>query len=143
MANETVLVLTGIGVAPYSARGLEQSLQPIDGAGQLRRTINGALVDLSETQLRKFTSTISGSDQLSPAVNGIWPGKVVTVDCIAELCYPTSGGAPDRSVVSGSSRVEGAMTYYRPQLTMMVTDWQIKRDEYQAQVSWTLELEEV
>ncbi|MBB4520473.1 UNVERIFIED_ORG: hypothetical protein M2435_001253 [Rhizobium sophorae] len=143
MANETVLVLTGIGVAPYSARGLEQSLQPIDGAGQLRRTINGTLVDLSETQLRKFTSTISGTDQLAPAVNGVWPGRTVTVDCIAELCYPTSGGAPDRSVVSGSSRVEGAMTYYRPQLMMMVTDWQIKRDEYGAQVSWTLELEEV
>jgi hypothetical protein len=143
MANETLLVLTGIGVAPYSARGLDQSLQPIDGAGQLRRTVNGALVNLSETQLRKFTSTISGSDQLSPAVNGIWPGKTVTVDCIAELCFPTSGGAPDRSVVSGSSRVEGAMTYYRPQLSMMVTDWQLKRDEYGAQVSWTLELEEV
>ncbi|MGR9441697.1 hypothetical protein [Rhizobium leguminosarum] len=143
MANETVLVLTGIGVAPYSARGLEQSLQPIDGAGQLRRTINGTLVDLSETQLRKLTSTISGTDQLAPAVNGVWPGKVVTVDCIAELCYPTSGGSPDRSVVSGSSRIEGAMTYYRPQLTMMVTDWQLKRDEYGAQVSWTLEIEEV
>ncbi|TBE54475.1 hypothetical protein U8P68_10920 [Rhizobium ruizarguesonis] len=143
MANETVLVLTGIGVAPYSARGLEQSLQPIDGAGQLRRTVNGTLVDLSETQLRKFTSTITGTDQLSPVVNGVWPGRTVTVDCIAELCYPTSGGSPDRPVVSGSSRVEGAMTYYRPQLSMMVADWQIKRDEYGAQVSWTLELEEV
>ncbi|TBA16106.1 hypothetical protein [Rhizobium ruizarguesonis] len=143
MANETVLVLTGIGVAPYSARGLEQDLQPIDGAGQLRRTVNGTLVDLSETQLRKFTSTISGTDQLSPAVNGVWPGRTVTVDCIAELCYPTSGGSPDRSVVSGSSRIEGAMTYYRPQLAMMVKDWQLRRDEYGAQVSWTLELEEV
>ncbi|MBY5849679.1 hypothetical protein HFN51_03780 [Rhizobium leguminosarum] len=143
MANETVLVLTGIGVAPYSARGLEQSLQPIDGAGQLRRTVNGTLVDLSETQLRKFTSTISGTDQLAPAVNGVWPGRTVTVDCIAELCYPTSGGSPDRSVVSGSSRIEGAMTYYRPQLAMVVKDWQLRRDEYGAQVSWTLELEEV
>ncbi|MDK1386384.1 hypothetical protein QN224_13290 [Sinorhizobium sp. 8-89] len=143
MANETVLVLTGIGVAPYSARGLEQTLQPINGAGQLRRTINGELVDLSEPQLRKFTSTISGSDQLSPALNGIWPGKTVTVDCIAELCYPTSGGSADRPVVSGSSRVEGAMTYYRPQLAMMVTDWQVREDEYGRQVSWTLQLEEV
>ncbi|MBZ7921665.1 hypothetical protein LAC81_07705 [Ensifer adhaerens] len=143
MANETVLVMAGIGVAPYSARGLEQTLQPISGAGQLRRTINGTLVDLSESQMRKFTSTISGSDQLSPALNGIWPGQAVTVDCIAELCYPTSGGSPDRPVVSGSPRVEGAMTYYRPQLSMMVTDWQLREDEYGRQVSWTLQLEEV
>jgi len=143
MANETLLVLSGIGVAPYSARGLEQTLQPIDAAAQLRRTINGALRNLSETQLRKYTTTISGSDQLSPAVNGIWPGKTVTVDCIAELCYPTASGSPDRSVVSGSSRVEGAMTYYRPQLSMMVTEWQLREDEYGRQVSWSLQLEEV
>ncbi|MEJ6845079.1 hypothetical protein V3589_02500 [Sinorhizobium fredii] len=143
MANETLLVLTGIGVAPYSARGLEQTLQPINGAGQLRRTINGTLIDLSESQLRKFTSTISGSDQLSPALNGVWPGETVTVDCIVELCYPTSGGSPDRPVVSGSSRLEGAMTYYRPQLSMRVTDWQIREDEWGREVGWTLQLEEV
>ncbi|TCN30348.1 hypothetical protein [Sinorhizobium americanum] len=143
MANETLLVLTGIGVAPYSARGLEQTLQPINGAGQLRRTINGTLVDLSETQLQKFTSTITGSDQLAPALNGIWPGKQVTVDCIAELCYPTATGSPDRPVVGGSSRVEGTMTYYRPQLTMLVTDWQTREDEWGKQVGWSLQLEEV
>lgn len=143
MANETLLVLTGIGVAPYSARGLEQTLQPISAAGQLRRTINGTLVDLSEEQLRKFTSTISGSDQLSPALNGIWQGMTVTVDCIKELAYPTTTGSPDRPVVPGSSRTEGAFTYYRPRLTMKVIDWQAREDEYQRQVSWTLQLEEV
>ncbi|NEI52721.1 hypothetical protein GR217_34445 [Rhizobium leguminosarum] len=143
MANETLLVLSGIGVAPYSARGLEQTCELIKAAGQLRRTINGALRDLSEPQLRKFSSTITGTDQLSPATNGIWPGKTVTVDCIFELCYPTMSGSADRSVVSGSSRTEGAMTYYRPQLAMMVTDWQLREDEYGRQVAWTLELEEV
>lgn len=143
MANETLLVLTGIGVAPYSARGLEQSLKPISASGQLRRTINGELIDLSETQLRKFSSTISGRDQLSPVTNGIWPGRTVTVSCVAELCYPTSGGSPDRPVVSGSQRVEGDMTYYRPQLTMRVVDWQINEDEWGREVGWSLELEEV
>ena len=143
MANETLLVLTGIGVAPYSARGLEQTCELIKAAGQLRRTVNGALKDLSETQLRKYSSTISGTDQLSPVTSGVWPGKTVTVDCIFEFCYPTATGSAERSVVSGSSRVEGAMTYYRPQLAMMVTDWQLREDEYGRQVAWTLELEEV
>lgn len=143
MSNETLLVMTGIGVAPYSARGLEQTLQPINAAGQLRRTINGALVDLSESQLQKFTSTISGSDHLSPALNGVWPGRTVTVDCIKELGYLTEDGSPDRPVVPGSSRTEGDFTYYRPRLTMKVVDWQGREDEYGRQVNWTLQLEEV
>lgn len=143
MANETLLVLAGIGVAPYSARGLEQTLKPIGGAGQLRRTINGELIDLSEPQLRKYTSTISGGDQLSPVINGIWPGLTVTVDCIAELCYPTATGEADRPVIAGSSRIEGNFTYYRPRLTMKVMDWQISEDEWGREVGWSLELEEV
>lgn len=143
MAEETLLVLTGIGVAPYSARGLEQTLQPVTASGQLRRTINGTLTDLSEMQLRKFRSTISGNDQLSPALNGIWPGATVVVDCIGELAYPTGTGSPDRPVVAGSQRIEGAFTYYRPQLTMKVVDWQLREDEWGRQVGWSLELEEV
>ncbi len=143
MANETLLVLSGVGVAPYSARGLEQTLQPIAASGELRRTINGTLTDLSETQLRKFTSTISGEDQLSPALNGVWVGKTVTVDCIVELCYPTSGGSAARTVVPGSSRVEGDYTYYRPRLSMMVADWRVSEDEWGRTVSWSLQLEEV
>lgn len=143
MANETLLELTGIGVAPYSARGLEQTLKPIDGASELRRDINGTLIDISEPVLRKFRSTITGADHLAPAVNGVWPGTVVTVSCIEELCYPTATGSPDRPVVAGSSRIEGDFTYYRPQLTMMVVDWNLREDEWGRQVSWSLDLEEV
>ena len=143
MADETQLVITGMGVAPYSARGLEQTLQPISGAGQLRRTINGALVDISETALRKFSSTISGTDQLSPAVNGIWPGMSITVDCVVELAYVTASGSADRTVVSGSSRVDGLFTYYRPQLVMRVVEWSVSEDEYGRGVGWELALEEI
>jgi hypothetical protein len=143
MAGETLLAMTGNGIAPYSARGLEQTLQPIAAAGDLQRTINGDLKDLSEPQLRKYTSTITGSDHLSPAVCGIWPGTLVTVDCVAELAYPTATGSPGRPVVAGSSRVEGAYTYYRPQLTMMVVDWNLREDEWGRQVAWSMELEEV
>ena len=143
MADETQLVITGMGVAPYSARGLEQTLQPISGAGQMRRTINGALVDISETALRKFSSTISGTDQLSPAVNGIWPGMSITVDCVVELAYVTASGSADRTVVSGSSRVDGLFTYYRPQLVMRVVEWSVSEDEYGREVGWELALEEI
>lgn len=139
----TVLALTAIGVPPYSARGLTQSLNAIQQAAQLKRTINGALKDLSEEQFHKYASTITGDDQQPPAVDGVWPGLQVTIDCIAELSYKTAGGSPQRTVVAGSSRTEGDFTFYRPQLTMLITDFKIERDEYGAQVQWSMSLEEV
>lgn len=141
--DSTVLRLSGVGVPEFSARGLSQTLEPIDAAGMLRRTINGGLVDLSVANFRKYRSTITGNDQLSPGLNGIWPGMTVTVDCIAELAYLTSGGTAAKTVVSGSSRVEGAWTYYRPQLTMLVTGFSIDHDEWGAACGWSLALEEV
>lgn len=143
MANETLLVLSGEGIAPYSARGLSQTLSPIGAGSYARRTVNGELVDLSSTELRKYSSTISGSDVEAPAFDDMWPGMILTVDCVYELCYKTSGGTPGRTVVSGSSRVEGNYTYYRPQMTMMVVNWSADKDEYGHVTSWSLDLEEV
>lgn len=137
----TLLTITGIGVAPYSARGLKQTLAPVQAASQNRRTINGTLVNTAVTQFRKYKSTISGSDQLSPALAGIWPGMTVTVECIVELA--SGSGTPDRTAVSGSSRTEEGFTYYRPVLIMKVMDYSIESDEWGAQVSWKLDLEEV
>lgn len=140
---ETELTLSGMNVPPYSARGLKMNLVPIKAATQIRRSINGELVDLSESQFRKYAATIKGGDQQPPAVNGIWPGQLVTVGAIVELCYATATGSPDRTVVAGSSRTEGSFTFYRPELDMMVVDLEINRDEWGAQVDWTLSLEEV
>lgn len=143
MANETLLVLSGQGVAPYSARGLTQTLEPIQSAANTRRSINGSLKDLSQPQFRKYSSTITGNDQLAPAVDGLMPGAALTVDCIAELSYKTSGGSPSRPVVPGSSRTDGAYTYYRPRLTMKVVSGpSMTEDEYGRQVQWSLQLEE-
>jgi hypothetical protein len=142
MSDDTLLVLTGIGIPDYSARGLTQTLEPIEAAVSLRRTINGGLVDLSFAQFRKYKSTISCQDQEPPAVDGVWPGHVVTVDCVAELSYP-SGGSPARPVVSGSTRTQGAFVFYRPQLQMRVTGFSVNRNEYGAAVQWQMDLEEL
>lgn len=139
----SVLVITGLDAAPAAIRGATQTLDPIDQSVQLRRTINGTLVDLSDSTFRKYRSTISGNDQLPPAFDGIWPGQQVLVECIAELSYKTSGGTPSRDVVSGSSRTDGNFTFYRPELTMRVVSFTQDTDEYGASVSWSLELEEV
>jgi len=107
----------------------------------LRRTVNGGLKDLSFAQFRKYKLTISCRDQEPPAIDGVWPGRLVTVDCVAELSYPT-GGSPARPFVSGSSHTQGSFVFYRPQLQMLVTSFSVNRDEYGADVQWQMDLEE-
>lgn len=143
MTDNTVLRLHGMGVVPYSARGLTQSLAPIQAAQQLRRDVNGNSQDFSASQFRKFASTITGSDVAPPAINAVWPGTALTVECIAELAYETSTGGPERSEVPGSSREEGDFTYYRPSLDMRVVSFSVQKNEWGAVVSWSLDLEEV
>jgi hypothetical protein len=144
-SSPTLLELTGVGVNPYSARGLTQTLQPIGQATSQRRTVNGTLIDLGFDGFQKYQTTISGNDQAPPVSDGIWPGKLVTVKCIAELCYPTgAAGAPHKTAVAGSSRVEGDFTYYRPELAMMIVNApQMSYDEWGAQIGWSMLLEEV
>jgi hypothetical protein len=139
----TVLTLTGDGVQPYATRGASQTLAPIQQASQLARTVNGVLADLSfDTGFQKYASTLSCSDQTAPAFERSWPGLAVTVGCISELSYKTSGGSPSRPVVSGSERVDGDYTFYRPLLSMRVINYSVQTDEYGAVVSWSMQLEE-
>lgn len=139
----TVLRMQGVGVPPYSARGLKQTLEVIDQSTQLRRTVNGSLKDISFEGFRKYKSNISGSDQQPPNFNGRWPGLQVTVDCIAELAYAQENETPERPVVPGSEFVEGAHTSYRPRLIMRIVNLSISHDEYGRQVDWSLDLEEI
>lgn len=151
-AESTILVLSGMGIPPYSARGLQQTLTHIEQAAGLRRTVNGSLVDLSDPAFRKYASTITGSDIDPPALESAWPGLVLTVDCIPELATPsnteTETGTEteqvfDRTAVPGSVREEAGFTFYRPRLSMRVTGFNINRDEWGAVTDWTLQLEEV
>jgi hypothetical protein len=139
----TLLALSGIGVTPYSARGLHQTYAPIQQALQTKRTVNGVLKDVSSTQFQKYASTISGADQQPPACDGVWPGRLITVDCLFYLSYKTAGGSPSRTEVPGSSYVEGDFTFYRPRLTMLVTAFSSDEDEWNAEITWSMQLEEV
>jgi hypothetical protein len=105
--------------------------------------VNGELRDISFPGFRKYTTTISGDDQLPPAIDGVWPGLEVEVHCLFELQYLTDGGSPARPVVPGSSRVEGSYTLYRPILTCRILNFSVSMDEYGAQNNWSMELEEI
>jgi hypothetical protein len=142
-AATTILVISSMGVPPYSARGLQQTLEPIQAAASMRRTVNGELKDISAPQFKKYSSQISCNDQQVPALSGVWPGDTVTVDCVARLAYLSVGGSAERPVVEGSENVEGDFTFYRPRLTMKVMSFNEQEDEYGATVSWNLQLEEI
>lgn len=139
------LVLTGMGVPPYSIRGATQSFEPISEAAQFRRTVNGTLVDLGETTFQKYASTISADDIDPPAVEGKWPGTILTVSCLFELSYqgslPLAGN--DRPAVVGSAREEAGFVFYRPILTMMVIGFTVEHDQWGKVTSWQMDLEEV
>lgn len=140
----TLLALTGIGVPPYSARGLHQTLQPISGSTQLRRTVNGVLADVGDPLFRKYASTITGNDIDPPAIDGVWGGLQLTVDCIAELSVAESTDPVfGRPLASAPARSEAGFLFYRPRLVMLVTDFNVNRDEWGDATSWTLNLEEV
>ena len=143
--SDTLLSISSFGNMLYQARGISQTLTVIGEATQQERTINGTLVDISAAQFRKYASTInSPSDVNSPPLDGVFPGMQVTVECAIGLAYLTGRvGSPDRPEVSGSSYVEGAYTFYRPQLTMMVKTVETTFDEWKNAVGWKLDLEEI
>lgn len=138
----TILVLDGIGIPLLSAVDATQTLEPIENARNMRRDVNGTLVDLSRESHRKYASKISCTFNRPPAFDGIWPGMEVTVHCCCEMTYPVSG-QPGRPVVSGSEHTEGDFVSYRPILVMKVINNTVEFAEWQAEYSWELELEEV
>jgi hypothetical protein len=142
--ESTILVIAGIGLPPYATRGATEELRPIDAARSMRRTVNGDLVDLSVSELRKYQLSISCTDQQPIAANGIWPGATVVVDCISELAYADdTDGVQDRTPVPGSQRTADGFVFYRPRLTCMVMDMRHDTDEWGATVGWSADFEEV
>lgn len=142
---DTLLTISGLGGFQYQARGLTQTLETIAASKQQKRTINGALRDVSNPVFRKYASKITCSDVSTPPIDNLWPGMEVTVHCAAGLCYLTGNvGSPYRDVVSGSDYVVGNYTFYRPVLTMMVSDGvKLNFDEWKCVVGWEIDLEEI
>lgn len=139
-AENTLLILDGIGVPLYSARGLSESFSLISQANQLERSCNGSLIDFAPDWGKKYALTISCTDQEILPPDSLKPGDTVTVSCVSEFhCLAADTPA---SFVSGSDRIEGAFKFYRPVLNMTVIDFTMQTDEYSGAVSWSLKLEE-
>lgn len=139
----TLLKLDPIGVPPYSARGIDQTLDPISLASDVDEDINGIAIDFSAPQFRKYKTEITCTDNEAPALSGVWPGQILTISCVQELGFLTATGSPERPVVDGSLRVSGDFTYYRPILVMRVTGYSAGRPEWAGTINWKLSATEL
>lgn len=134
----------GLSLLPfYSARGLTQKLEYIDGALAQERTVNGELVDLSLDRFRKLRTVISATDVRPPSIINCRPGLLVVIECCHLDSYPTIGGTPARTPVSGSQFTEGDFTFYRPTLTCMLGKPSGSFEEWEAGNAWALPAEEL
>jgi hypothetical protein len=139
IAERTLLIMTPIGVPLYSARGLTQTLTPCPEAKPTpMRTINGEARFVGGSQMRKYDSVITCTDQEAPPFSGLWPGDTVVVQCVCTLSYHTDTGSPERTVVR--SYTVGAFTIYYPEITFMVVDFNDSYQEYQHEHGWQLTL---
>ena len=167
MSDETTLKLGDIYFPVGSARGISQSLEMVSN-GDMRRTVNGNLRDLTRTQNRKFESSINASDTESPAVQNLWRGQELVVECIQPFRQSVSpasatatlirthvpstvfGRKADNSIVAVTSVVAFLATFpepvimveFRPILTMLISDISVDKDEYGAIEGWSVDLEE-
>lgn len=139
---QTVLQLSPIGIPPYSARGLTETIKNIDAANQFRRDINGTLIKVSPAQFNKLAIQITCTDMDSPGINGVPIGTEITADLVNEMAFITASGSPSYPVVPGSTRTDGIWTFYRPRVVFLLMSLSIQRDEFGRAIAWELDLEE-
>ena len=166
--NETILTLGNIAIPVGAARGITQTLQPIDN-GDVRRTVNGTLLDLTRAENRKFESQIRCSDMATPAMAELWKGQTLLIECIQILNQNINPTFTDvtlirdpvtnsvfgfeadgtkinpvsvtgRDVIFASDVVN---VEFRPILNMMILATSVNTDEYAAEEGWSIDLEEV
>ena len=123
MPAYTLLAIDGIDFSPYAVRGISMTLTPIDQAHNLARDCRGGLADISLVQFRQHKISIACTDHEAPELTDVWPGMDVTITCIPGL---------------GAANTTGDV------LTILakVTAWNTSRDEWAAEVAWTLECEQ-
>jgi hypothetical protein len=152
-----------------SARGCIQHLLPIE-SGELRRTINGALIYTGKVLTHKYRSLITCQDKATLALEGFWRGSELRVGCIQRLWQKTMGAqvllerdpvvdsvfaincnqearkieeVKGRKVVLEEGFATEIYVSYRPWLDMRVVNFSLITNEWGLSAGWRLELEEI
>lgn len=119
----TLLAIDDIDFSQYAVRGITMTLAPIDQAKNVARDCRGALADISAEQFRQYKVSITCTDHEAPELTDVWPGQDITVTCI-----------PGLGAANGTGDI---LT-----IPCKVTSWNTSRDEWAAEVAWTLEAEQ-
>ena len=122
MPAYTLLAIDGIDFSQYAVRGITMTLEPIDQAANVARDCRGMLADISLAQFRQYKISVTCTDHEAPTLVDVWPGQDVTITCIPGLGEDITGDP----------------------LTILakVTAWNTSRDEWAAEVAWSLEAEQ-
>lgn len=111
---------------PYSARNLTAQLEYIQQSESFERSWNGAYIDMSMPQFRKFQMLISCTDFESNGLAQYPPGTDCIVTCLPNLGVNGDGDDSDNRLV----------------INMKMGRWTESREEYAARTSWSLPLYE-
>lgn len=80
-------------VIPYEAsRGIKQTLRPIDGGTEMRRSVNGNLIVVANPRFRKYATEITCSDYDVPAFGDLWVGDRITIESVVPIQQRVVGG---------------------------------------------------
>lgn len=166
MHKESRLVIEGAHFPRYSLRGCVQEIMPAQKSHAFKRTINGELVHLKENMDQKYISKISCTDESFPGISHLCQGNIVHIHSIISFSQPLVNGrcllsrppvlesivVKDRSGKSItfdreesvlSVNAEEGTVSYRPILTMCITHFAYRFDEWENKAGWCIELEEV
>ena len=166
--NEIILGISGL--PQEQARNCVQELMPIAN-GNFKKSINGNLLFLETSKRQKYRSIIFCSDSQSPIIDKIWIGSQINVGCIQNLWQIIHPGETIsdliRPAVYNSIRVidnlgqnvpysisgnrihlkrpstQKIFVSFRPWLTMLVTNFSMKTNEWEMESGWKLESEEI
>lgn len=167
---ESELTINIGGFPPFSARGCEQELTPIEN-GEFHRNINGDLIYLGSDTHARYKSTIKCNDKAAIATDGLYRGREIELGCIQRLWQKFEANQTelvlDKIPVAGSlyaysdDKTEitilkvngknitlaapnpGGYLCYRPLLSMRVVQYSLNTNEWGIKVGWKMECEEI
>ncbi len=167
---ESELTINIGGLPPFSARGCEQELTPIEH-GAFHRNINGDLIYLGSDTHAKYKSTIKCNDKAAIATDGLYRGREIELGCIQRLWQKFTANQAelqlDKTPVGESlyayseAQVEipitqvngklvsletpnpGGYLCYRPLLNMRIIQYSLHTNEWGIKVGWQMECEEI
>lgn len=161
--GETNIILSRGGFPPLSARGCQQTLEPIE-RGDFKRTIKGDLIYLGRHTHHKYKSIVACQDKEAPALESLWKGEEIQVGCIQRLWQKPANsqvklerpprphsiivlkeGKPFSQFEAQGNVIQidewqNVLVGYQPILNMVLVDFTIQYHEWAHTSGWTLKL---